>query len=91
MPQAAATRRTISWSADTDRAIRSYLGAQGEKRGAISAFVEDAVKWRLFNRTVSEVQAAFSDLTPKQVDQLIDEAVTSVRRRKKQGRARLNK
>jgi hypothetical protein len=35
------------------------LRAQGTKKGIIS----EAVKWRLFNQIVSEVRAAFADLS----------------------------
>ena len=41
---------------DTDLALRSYLGSQGLKKGSLSQFIEDAVKWRLINQTVGEVR-----------------------------------
>lgn len=82
MPETEVTRLTIVWSKDTDVALRSHLGARGLKKGALSKFVEDAVKWRLFDQTVSEVRAAFADLPPEELDGLIDEAVASVRKEK---------
>jgi len=39
-------RLTITWSKDTELALRSHLGTLGRKKGAISNFVEDAAKWR---------------------------------------------
>ena len=34
------------------------------QKGALSRFIEDAVKWRLFDQTVSEVLQAFADVPP---------------------------
>ena len=82
MPETELTRLTITWSKDTDLALRSYLGARGLKKGALSEFVEDAVKWRLFDQTVNDVREAFADVSADEVDNLIDEAVASVRREK---------
>jgi len=82
MPETEITRLTIVWSKDTDLALRSYLGAQGLKKGALSKFVEDAVKWRLFDRTVNRAREAFADLPDAEIRSMIDEAVTSIRKQK---------
>jgi hypothetical protein len=82
MPETEVTRLTIVWSKDTDLALRSHLGARGLKKGALSKFVEDAVKWRLFDQTVSEVRQAFADVPPDELQNLIDEAVSSARKEK---------
>jgi len=86
MPETVVTRLTIVWSKDTDLALRSHLGARGLKKGALSKFVEDAVKWRLFDQTVSEVREAFADMSAGQLDNLIDEAVASVRKERRRER-----
>ena len=83
MPETELTRLTIVLSKDTDLALRSYLGAQGLKKGALSKFVEDAVKWRLFDRTVSQVRDAFADVPEDELIDMIDEAVASVRKQKR--------
>ena len=57
MPATESTWLTISWSKDTDLALRRFLGARGLKKGALSAFIEDAVRWRLFEQTVRNVRA----------------------------------
>ena len=80
MPDTELTRLTIVWSKGTDLALRSHLGAQGLKKGALSRFVEDAVKWRLFDQTVNQARAAFADVPVEELDNLIDEAVTIVRK-----------
>ena len=82
MPETELTRLTITWSKDTDLALRSHLGAQGLKKGALSKFVEDAVKWRLFDQTVTGVRQAFGDVPDRELHDLIDEAVKSVRKEK---------
>ena len=46
------TRLTITWSKETDLALRSFLGAKGLKKGSISKFIEEAVRWRVFHQTV---------------------------------------
>lgn len=82
MPETEVTRLTIVRSKDTDRALRSHLGSRGFKQGALSKFVEDAVKWRLFDQTVSEVRQAFAAIPAGQLENLIDEALASVRKEK---------
>ena len=86
MSEPAVTRVTICWSKDTDLALRSYLGSQGLKKGAISKFVEDAVNWRLFKQTVSEVREAFAGVPPDEINDMINEAVRSVRQEKNRTR-----
>jgi len=44
MSEPETTRLTITWSKQADLALRSYLGAQGMKKGDISKFIEDAVR-----------------------------------------------
>ena len=86
MPQPAVTRLTISWSKDTDLALRTHLGSQGLKKGALSQFIEDAVKWRLFNQTVGEVREALAGVPADELDGMIGEAVRSVRKEKNRER-----
>ena len=74
-----ATRLTISWSRDTDLALRSYLGARGEKKGALSAFIEDAVRWRLFEQTVETIKHRNATTDPDDFMNTIDETVRDVR------------
>lgn len=91
MPEPEVTRLTIVWSKDTDLALRSHLGSRGLKKGALSKFVEDAVKWRLLDQTINEVREVFADVAADELDNLIDEAVTSVRKEKHQDRKRRNR
>jgi hypothetical protein len=91
MPEPAVTRLTISWSKDTDLALRSHLGSQGLKKGSLSRFIEDAVKWRLFHQSVDEVRGAFAGVPAAEIHAMIGEAVESVRKdthRRRAGRPR---
>ena len=44
------TRWTVSVSKETDIAVRSFLAQRGLKKGDLSKFIEEAVKWRVFDR-----------------------------------------
>jgi ABC-type nitrate/sulfonate/bicarbonate transport system substrate-binding protein len=87
MPEPATTRLTITWSKDADFALRSFLGAQGMKKGDISKFVEEAVRWRIFHQTVREAREAFADVPPDNLQDLIDEAVEDARAKRYRDRA----
>ena len=76
----ATTRWTVSVSRDTDIAVRSFLAQRGMKKGDLSRFIEDAVKWRVLDQTMAEARTGFADLAPEAVEDLVDEAVTTVRR-----------
>jgi hypothetical protein len=73
------TRLTITWSKQADLILRSYLGTQGMKKGDISKFIEEAVRWRIFHDTVQEARAAFADVPPEELQKMIDEAVEDAR------------
>ena len=81
MPSDQTTRWTVTVSKETDLALRSFLGSRGMRKGDISKFIEDAVRWRMFNATRREVQEAFADLSAEEVEALVDEALTATRRR----------
>jgi hypothetical protein len=76
------TRWTVSVSKDTDIAVRSFLAQRGMKKGDLSKFIEDAVKWRVLEQTMAEARGKFSDLASDALDGLIDEAVTATRQTK---------
>ena len=49
------------------------------KKGDLSKFVEDAVKWRVLDHTMAEARAGFADLPSDAIKALADEAVATVR------------
>lgn len=73
------TRWTVSVSRNTDIAVRSYLAQRGMKKGDLSRFIEEAVKWRVLDQTVAEARSKFDDMDPAELDALIGEAVTAAR------------
>ena len=74
-----AVRWNVKISKDTDVAVRSFLARAGFKKGDLSKFVEEAVRWRVFDQTLGEVRAGFADLSSQQLQDLVDEAVHAAR------------
>jgi hypothetical protein len=74
------TRWTVSVSKDTDITIRSFLARRGMKKGDLSKFIEEAVKWRVFDQTVAEARGKFADMPPDELEALIEEAVIATRK-----------
>jgi hypothetical protein len=72
-------RLTITWSKEADHALRTFLGSQGMKKGDLSKFIEEAVRWRIFHQTVSQARQAFADVSPDELQRMIDEAVEDAR------------
>ena len=84
MPDDTTARWTVSVSRDTDTAVRSALARHAEKRGGmkkgdLSRFIEDAVRWRMLDQSMAEARAGFAHLPPDAVEALADEAVAAVR------------
>jgi hypothetical protein len=80
MNQADQTRWSVVIPRDLDKELRVYLAENGAKKGDLSKFIEDAVRWRLFRQTVAEARKGFEDMEPEAAQALIDEAVAAVRR-----------
>ena len=75
-----AVRWTIKVSRETDLALRTLLGSQGMKKGDLSNFVEDAVRWRVFDRRVQGLRQSMREVPAAELQDEIDEAVRDVRR-----------
>lgn len=73
------TRWSVIVSEETDRALRAFLGRQGMRKGDLSKFIEEAVRWRMFEQTVEQARAGFADLRADEVQALVDEASQAVR------------
>jgi len=74
-----AVRWNIKVSKETDLTLRTYLGARGMKKGDLSKFIEEAVRWRIFNRTVQEIKARNAGADPDELQAIIDAALREVR------------
>jgi hypothetical protein len=80
MPNDMTTRWTVSVSKETDISVRSFLAQRGMKKGDLSKFIEEAVKWRVLDQTMAEVRGQFADLPAADIEEIIDEAVTAARK-----------
>jgi hypothetical protein len=74
-----AVRWSIKVSKETDLSLRTFLGSQGMKKGDLSKFIEEAVRWRLFHRSVQDIKARNAGSDPSELQADIDEAVREVR------------
>lgn len=74
-----AVRWNIKVSKETDLTLRTFLGSQGSKKGDLSKFIEEAVRWRVFHRTVQDIKARNADTGPDELQSLIDDALREVR------------
>jgi len=74
---------TVRWSFDiskeTDLALRSYLAGHGLREGDLAKFVEDAVRWRVLDRTVAEAKAANAGVPTEEIEAAITEAIQASR------------
>lgn len=73
------SKLTVTLSRETDLALRAYLGAQGLRKGGLSKFIEEAVRWRMFDQTVQAVKARHANTDPEELQAVIDEACAAVR------------
>lgn len=77
-------RWTVTVSRETDVTLRSFLAQRGLKKGDISKFIEDAVKWRVLDQTITEARAKFADMAQDDVQALVNEATQAVRQEMRQ-------
>ena len=69
------TRWSVVVSEEIDRALRTYLAQKGLKKGHLSRFVEEAVKDRLFDLTVTEVKDRNAGYESADILETIEEAL----------------
>ena len=72
-------RWTVKISKDADISVRSYLARKGMKKGDLSKFVEEAVRWRVFDQTVAETKASNAGIPATDIESAINEALSAVR------------
>ena len=66
-------------SKSTDRSLRSHLAQRGLRKGDLSKFIEEAVRWRVFHQTVEDVKARNANVSPEEIEAALDEVLTAVR------------
>jgi hypothetical protein len=74
-----AVRWNIKVSKETDLSLRTYLGAQGAKKGDLSKFIEEAVRRHVFHLTVQDIRERNAGTDPDELQRILDEAVGEVR------------
>ena len=74
-----AVRWSIKVSRETDLTLRTYLGARGMKKGDLSRFIEEAVRWRILSRTVRDIKARNASANRNDLQATIDDAIREVR------------
>ena len=74
-----AVRWSIKVSRETDLTLRTYLGARGMKKGDLSKFIEEAVRWRILSLTVRDIKARNANASVNELQALIDGAAREVR------------
>jgi hypothetical protein len=72
-------RWTVKVSKDTDVSLRTFLAQRGGKKGDLSKFIEDAVRWRVLEQTVAETKARNANVSLREIESAVDEAVAAVR------------
>lgn len=74
---------TVRWSLtvsrETDRDIRSRLGKERARKGALSQFVERAVRKELLAQLISRIHARNAKVPRRVLEREINEAVSAVR------------
>jgi hypothetical protein len=73
-------RLTIFVPKDTDLMLRTHLAKSGMRKGAISKFVADAVRWQLFHLNLQTAQARNVDVPSDLLEDEIEEALAEVRK-----------
>jgi Ribbon-helix-helix domain len=81
------TRWNLKVSKEADRAVRTFLGSQGMKKGDLSKFIEEAACWRVFSRTVHDIKARNAGIDLDELQHLVDEAVGEVREERRKEKA----
>jgi bifunctional DNA-binding transcriptional regulator/antitoxin component of YhaV-PrlF toxin-antitoxin module len=73
------TRWTVSVPKETDTSLRCFLAERGMKKGDMSKFIVEAVKWRVFEQTAAEIREKFADVSPEELQNIVDEATEAAR------------
>jgi len=66
-------------SENTNVAVRTFLAQRGFKKGDLSAFVEDAVRWRVFDQVMGQAREGLDTLASQDAESLLEEALSQVR------------
>ena len=73
------TRWNLSIPEETDRSVRTFLARNGGRKGDLSRFVDDAVRRRVLDLTVSQVKERNAAYDQQDLLDLVDEEVNAAR------------
>lgn len=79
MEDSDSVRWTISVPKETDVLLRTFLAQTGLKKGDLSEFVANAVRWRLFDLNVTAARAKNVDASSEEIEDAIEQALVDVR------------
>ena len=75
--------KNVRWSLivsrDIDQCLRTFLAQRGMRKGDLSKFVEEAVRWRVLDLVVSETKTANMGVPTEEIEAAITEAIEAVR------------
>ena len=74
------TRWNLSIPEETDRAVRTFLSRNRGKMGDLSQFVNDAVRRRLMELTVSNIKDRNARYDQSEILAIVDEEVDAARK-----------
>jgi hypothetical protein len=83
---ATTTRWNLVVSKQTDRDLRQFLAnhtEDGGKKGALSRFVEDAVKKEIFETTLRAVHEKNANVSQEEIDTAVEESLAWARARRR--------
>lgn len=72
-------RWSLVVSRETDIALRTLLAQQGMRKGDLSRFVEEAVRWRVLDSTAEQIRGRNRAVAPAEIDRAIDAALATAR------------
>jgi hypothetical protein len=78
---ASPVRWNIVVSEETDLSLRRHLGAAGMRKGDLSKFIEEAVRWRLLDEAAQKIKARNRPHADREIGAAVDRAVAAIRRR----------
>ncbi len=77
-------QNTIRWSLvvskETDASLRVFLAQRGTRKGDLSKFVEEAVRWRVLDQTVAKTKKQNARVSGQEIESAITEAVHATHR-----------
>ena len=74
--------RAVRWNIKVSKETTSpyaLWGAQDMKKGDLSKFIKDAVRWRVSRRTVQDIKSCNANTNPEKLQDILDETVREVR------------